>query len=250
MRLSRISTACAAATIALGAAPVTGADFDAPTFRGTVAPIATPFQVVVRPGWRALCRARTGDSEIVIEKVTVDTNGTVLNAQISHTPPSINSVQAYAVTLFFGETGQPADFQVEEVAGHPINDDDYVALHDAAASMVPEAEFAGKMSDDIPQQRRNARSEDGTGQVEVDATIMVEGLETVGADTYVIVRREGHMSGSLGGQEVTILFAGYTRLHRASGLIAEQVLETELRAQGTNPVRDLRHLICAIEPSG
>ena len=150
----------------------------------------------------------------------------------------------------FGQGGQPADVQVEEVAGHPIDDEAYVALRDSAVSMVPEAEFAGKMSHDIAQQRRNEPSQDAAGQVAVDAAISVAGIETVGDEAYLVIRREGRMSGTLGGQDVSILLAGFTRLHQASGLIAEQVLETELRSQGTNPVRDRRHLICAIEPIG
>jgi hypothetical protein len=250
LTLSRLSYACAAGAIAFAVGPASGADFNAAIFQGTVAPLAAPFQVVVRPGWRARCRARAGDSEIVIEKTTVGTDGTVLNAQIRNVPRSIGSVSTYAVALFFGQGGQPADVQVEEVAGHPIDDEAYVALRDSAVSMVPEAEFAGKMSHDIAQQRRNEPSQDAAGQVAVDAAISVAGIETVGDEAYLVIRREGRMSGTLGGQDVSILFAGFTRLHQASGLIAEQVLETELRSQGTNPVRDRRHLICTIEPIG
>ncbi|MDA1060031.1 MAG: hypothetical protein O3C65_15250, partial [Proteobacteria bacterium] len=131
----------------------------------------------------------------------------------------------------------------------PIDDETYAELRDSAATVVPEAEFAGKMTNEIAG-HRDGPGPDPAQALEVAVDVVVDGLATVGGDDFVIIRREGRMSGDLGGQRLAIRFAGFTRIHRASGLIAEQVLETELRSEGGSPVHDTATLSCAITPIG
>ncbi|NQV81556.1 MAG: hypothetical protein HQ495_13450 [Alphaproteobacteria bacterium] len=242
----RIHGACAAGIIAMGVGSVSAAEFVAPVYPGSVRPVVDPFRIMIVPGWRAQCRAKTGQAEVTTEKTTGDENGVVLNAQVIATA---GSPSAYGVALFFGRDGQAGDVQIEEVSGHPIDDDTYVDLRDSAAAVLPEMEFAGKMTDEIAV-HRDGPGPDPAQPLEVAVDVAVDGLTTVGGDDFVIVRREGRMSGDLGGQQLAIRFAGFTRIHRASGLIAEQVLETELRSEGGSPVHDNATLSCVITPNG
>lgn len=246
MRSLKVRGAFVAGIIALGVGPASAAEFAAPVFQGSVRPVVEPFRIMIVPGWRARCRAKTGQTEVTIEKTTGDENGVALSAQVIDTA---GSPSAYGVVLFFGRDGQAGDVQIEEVNGHPIDDETYAELRDSVATVVSETEFAGKMTDEIAV-HRDGPGPDPAEALEVAVDVVVDGLATVGGDDFVIIQREGRMSGDLGGQRLAIRFAGFTQIHRASGLIAEQVLKTELRSEGGSPVHDTATLSCAITPSG
>jgi hypothetical protein len=247
MRLLRNIFAAAFIASGLGAGSAWGAEFAAPAFPGEVRPITEPFLIEVKPGWHAQCVSSTGGAHITIDKNTVNYNGTVLNAQVSNSPRSVSAVGVYGVQLFFTQRGTAADMQVVEVEGHPISDETYASLQNAATSVVPEAEFAGRMSDEIDTE---SVGPSGTQRgVDLAISLAVEGMATDNGVDYLIIRRTGLMSGAMEGQHITIRFGGYTRLHRESGLIAEQVLNTELRTDSASPVRENSLLSCEITPS-
>jgi len=137
--------------------------------------------------------------------------------------------------------------QISEVYGHPIDNEAYLRLQNGATSVVPEAEFAGQMSDEIDTDSVGPSS--AQPGVDVAFRLAVEGTANDNGEDYLIIRRDGLMSGAMEGQHITIRFAGYTQLHRESGLIAEQVLNTELRSDSTSPVRENSRLSCEITRS-
>lgn len=224
-----------------------GADFAVPAFQGEVRPISEPFLIEVKPGWHAKCVSRTGGADITINKTTTDDGGMVLNAQVSNSPRSVSAVGDYGVQLFFTKNGIAGDMQIAEVDGHPIDDEEYSTLQNAATSVVPEAEFAGRMSDEIDTDSTGPSS--AQPGVDLAFHLAVEGTATEGGEDYLIINRNGLMSGAMGGQDITIRFAGYTQLHRESGLIAEQVLNTELRSDSASPVHESSRLSCEITRS-
>jgi hypothetical protein len=232
---------------AVGAGSAWGADFAAPAFQGEVRPITEPFLIEVKPGWHAKCVSRTAGTDITINKTTIDDKGMVLNAQVSNSPRSVSAVGVYGVQLFFTQSGTAGDVQIAEVSGHPIDDGTYLTLQNAATSVVPEAEFAGRMSDEIDTESVGPSS--AQPGVDLAFRLAVEGTATDDGEDYLIISRNGLMSGAMEGQHITIRFGGYTRLHRASGLIAEQVLNTELRTDSTSPVRENSRLSCEITRS-
>ena len=232
---------------AVGTGSAWGADFAAPAFQGEVRPITEPFLIEVKPGWHAKCVSRTGGTDISISKTTADDKGMVLNAEVRNSPRSVSAVGVYGVQLFFTQSGIAGDMQITEIAGHPINDETYSSLQNAATSVVPEAEFAGKMSDEIDTDSVGPSS--AQPGVDLAFRLAVEGTATDGGEDYLIISRTGLMSGAMEGQHITIRFGGYTRLHRASGLIAEQVLNTELRTDSTSPVSEKSRLSCVITQS-
>ena len=229
---------------AVGTGSAWGADFAAPAFQGEVRPITEPFLIEVKPGWHAKCVSRTGGADITINKTTVDDKGLVLNAQVRNSPRSVSAVGVYGVQLFFTQSGSPGDMQIAEIDGHPINDEAYSTLQNAATSVVPEAEFAGKMSDAIDTESVGPSS--AQPGVDLAFRLGVVGTATHGGEDYLIISRTGLMSGAMEGQHMTIRFGGYTRVHRESGLIAEQVLNTELRTDNSSPVRESSKLTCEI----
>jgi hypothetical protein len=240
-------TACLV-LVALGPVRAFSADFVAPAFQGVITPIDVPFRIDVKPGWRAHCVSQIGSTTFTIEKSTIDDNGTVLNAHVKGSPRGASAVAVYGVQLYFNGEGAAADVQIEEMAGYPIDDVTYRDLRAGATSVVPEAEFAGRMSDEI-----NAESVapfSAQRGVDIAINLAVEGTTSSGGEDYVFIRRSGLMSGSLEGQHVAIRFEGYTRVHRASGLIAEQVLNTELRADSASPRREDSRLSCEIARVG
>lgn len=224
-----------------------GADLAAPAFEGEVLPITEPFRIEVKAGWHAKCVSRTGGTDITINKTTTNEKGIVLNAQVSNSPRSVSAVGDYGVQLFFTRTGTAGDIQIEETEGHPISDEAYSSLRNAATSVVPEAEFAGRMSDDIDTESVGPSS--AQRGVDLAFRLAVEGTATEGGEDYLIIRRNGVMSGAMEGQHMTIRFVGYTQLHLESGLIAEQVLNTELRTDSTSPVHERSRLSCEITRS-
>jgi len=232
---------------AFGASSARGAGLVTPAFQGKVRPITEPFRVQVRPGWHATCVSRTGGADIGIIKTTVSEKGIVLNAQIRNSPRSVSVVGIYGVQLFFNGSGVPAGVKITEVDGHPINDDAYLTLQNLATSVVPEAEFAGRMTDEINVDRVGPSS--AQRGVDIAFRLSVEGTATDNGQDYLIISRSGLMSGAMDGQHITIRFTGYTQLHRESGLIAEQVLNTELRSESASPVRENSHLSCEIRPA-
>jgi hypothetical protein len=232
---------------ALGAGSVWGAELATPAFQGEVMPITEPFRIEVKPGWHARCGLRTGGADITIIKTTINDKGTVLNAQVSDSPRSVSTVGVYSVQLFFTGSGTSGDVQISEVYGHPIDNEAYLRLQNGATSVVPEAEFAGQMSDEIDTDSVGPSS--AQPGVDVAFRLAVEGTANDNGEDYLIIRRDGLMSGAMEGQHITIRFAGYTQLHRESGLIAEQVLNTELRSDSTSPVRENSRLSCEITRS-
>ena len=232
---------------AVGAGSAWGAELATPAFQGEVRPITEPFRIEVKPGWHARCVSRTGGADITIIKTTIDDKGTVLNALVSNSPLSVSAVGVYGVQLYFTGSGSPGDVQIAEVDGHPIDDEAYLTLQNAATSIVPEAEFAGRMSDEIDTNSVGPSS--AQAGVDVALRLAVEGTGTDKGEDYLIIRRDGLMSGAMEGQHITIRFTGYTQLHRESGLIAEQVLNTELRSDSTSPVRENSRLSCEITRS-
>ena len=230
----------------VGASSARGAGLAIPAFQGEVRPITEPFRVQVRPGWHASCVSRTGGADIGIIKTTFSGKGIVLDAQVRNSPRSVSVVGSYGVQLFFTATGIPGPVKITEVDGHPINDDASLTLRNAATSVVPEAEFAGRMTDEINVDRVGPSSEQRG--VDIAFRVSVEGTGTNNGQDYLIISRNGLMSGAMDGQHITIRFAGYTQLHLESGLIAEQVLNTELRSESASPVRENSHLSCEIRP--
>ncbi|MDA1058589.1 MAG: hypothetical protein O3C65_07865, partial [Proteobacteria bacterium] len=132
MRSLKVRGAFVAGIIALGVGSASAAEFAAPVFQGSVRPAVEPFRIMIVPGWRAQCRAKTGQAEVSIEKTTGDENGVALSAQVFVTA---GSPSAYGVVLFFGRDGQAGDVQIEEVNGHPIDDETYAELRDSAATV-------------------------------------------------------------------------------------------------------------------
>jgi hypothetical protein len=232
---------------AVGAGSVWGAELATPAFQGEIRPITEPFRIEVKPGWHARCVSKTGGADITIIKTTIDDRGMVLNAQVSNSPRSVSSVGVYGVQLVFTRSGTPGDMQIAEVGGHPIDDEAYLTLQNGATSVVPEAEFAGRMSDEIDTDSVGPSS--SQPGVDVAFRLTVEGTATDNGEDYLIIRRDGLMSGAMEGQHITIRFVGYTQLHRESGLIAEQVLNTELRSDSASPVRENSRLSCEITRS-
>jgi hypothetical protein len=227
---------------AVGAGSAWGAELATPAFQGEVRPITEPFRIEVKPGWHASCVSRTGGVDITIIKTTIDDKGTVLNALVSNSPLSVSAVGVYGVQLYFTGSGSPGDVQIAEVDGHPIDDEAYLTLQNAATSIVPEAEFAGRMSDEIDTNSVGPSS--AQAGVDVALRLAVEGTGTDKGEDYVIIHRDGLMRGVMEGQHITIRFAGYTQLHRESGLISEQILNTELRSDSASPVRENSRLSC------
>lgn len=232
---------------AVGAGSAWGAELVTPAFHHEVRPITEPFRIEVKPGWYARCVSRTGGADITIIKTTNDDKGMVLNAQVSGSQRSVSTVGVYGVQLFFTGSGTPGDVQIAEVDGHPIDDEAYLTLQNGATSVVPEAEFAGRMSDEIDTDSAGPSS--AQPGVDVAFRLSVEGTATDNGEDYLIIRRDGLMSGAMEGQHITIRFAGYTQLHRESGLIAVQVLNTELRSDSASPVRNNSRLSCEITRS-
>jgi hypothetical protein len=232
---------------AVGAGSAWGAELATPAFQGEVRPITEPFRIEVKPGWHASCVSRTGGVDITIIKTTIDDKGTVLNALVSNSPLSVSAVGVYGVQLYFTGSGSPGDVQIAEVDGHPIDDEAYLTLQNAATSIVPEAEFAGRMSDEIDTNSVGPSS--AQAGVDVALRLAVEGTGTDKGEDYVIIHRDGLMRGVMEGQHITIRFAGYTQLHRESGLISEQILNTELRSDSASPVRENSRLSCEITRS-
>jgi hypothetical protein len=232
---------------AVGAGSAWGAELATPAFQGEVRPITEPFRIEVKPGWHARCVSRTGGADITIIKTTIDDKGTVLNALVSNSPLSVSAVGVYGVQLYFTGSGSPGDVQIAEVDGHPIDDEAYLTLQNAATSIVPEAEFAGRMSDEIDTNSVGPSS--AQAGVDVALRLAVEGTGTDKGEDYVIIHRDGLMRGVMEGQHITIRFAGYTQLHRESGLISEQILNTELRSDSASPVRENSRLSCEITRS-
>lgn len=233
--------------LAVGVGSAWSAELATPAFQGEVRPIIEPFRIEVKSGWHARCVSRTGGADITIIKTTVDDKGMVLNAQVSNSPRSVSAVGVYGVQLFFTGSGTPGDVQIAEVEGHPIDDEAYLTLQNAATSVVPEAEFAGRMSDEIDTD--NVGPSSAQPGVDVAFRIAVEGTAADNGEDYLIIRRDGLMRGAMEGQHITIRFAGYTQLHRESGLIAQQVLNTELRSDSASPVRENSRLSCEITHS-
>ncbi len=236
--MNRLTTIVASLLI-LAASPA--AALDAPAVEGTVRPLVEAFRITLQPGWEARCEtsAGTGGS---IAKSTRDEQGVVLRAVIEGGEPA-----AYGVQLYLDNAGKAADVDVFEVAGHAISDEAYFELRNAAASWVPEAEFAGKMSDEIAATQQGGAGTGDPGQaMDLNLAVRVEGLQTLDGEDYLVVRRDGILSGKLHGEEVTIRFAALVRVHRASGLIAEEVMHTEVRSAGTNPRRQNSRTACAI----
>jgi len=241
------TTACLILAL-FGARSALSAEFVAPVFQGVVTPIAVPFRIDVKPGWQAHCISQIGSTTFTIDKLTVDDNGMTLNARVNGSPRGASAVPVYGVQLYFNGDGAAADVQIEEMAGHPIDDTTYRDLRAGASSVVPEAEFAGRMSDDINAE--NVAPSSAQRGVDIAINLAVEGTTSSGGEEYVFIRRSGLMSGSLEGQHVAIRFEGYTRVHRASGLVAEQVLHTELRTDSASPRREKSRLSCEISRAG
>jgi hypothetical protein len=248
MGLSNVSGAVLFVLAGMSVSSALSAEFVTPVYRGDIRPITEPFMIEVMPGWQAQCIARADGSDIAITKTTTDEGGIVLKAQVSNSPRSISAVDVYGVQLFFSSDGSANDVQIDEITGHPIDDENYIALRNAATSVVPEAEFAGRMSDAFNVEENGPSK----AQPAVDVTLRVvaEGTTMVNGEDHLFIRRTGSMSGLMEGQHVIIRFAGYTRVHRASGLIAEEVLNTELSTDSASPRRENTHLSCDIARSG
>ncbi len=233
---------------ALGAFPTEAAEFGVPVFDGVIRPITTPFRIEVQPGWQAQCVSRIDELAIEIDKTTTNDDGVILSAHVNNSRRSVSAVEVFGVQVFFTREGAAADVQIEEIAGHPISDETFHNLRSVATSIVPEAEFAGRMSDEIDDE--SVAPSSAQRGVDIALRLAVEGTTSSEGEEYVFIRRSGLMSGSLEGQHVSIRFEGYTRLHRASGLVAEQVLNTELRTDSANPRREESRLSCEITRSG
>ena len=190
----------------------------------------------MKPGWRAKCVFRNGETDITITKTTVGDKEMVLNAQVSNSPRSVSPVGAYGVKWFFTGSGTAGDLKIVETYGQPIRDQAFSMLQNAANSVVPKAEFAGWMSNEIDADIIGPSSSQHS--VDVAFRLSVKGTATDDGEDYLIIRRDGLMSGALEGQHIMIPFAGYALLRRKRGLIAEHILNTQLRASSASSVRE------------
>ncbi len=237
------------AALCLGVAGVAhAASPELPPFTDTLRALDTPIRVTVRPGWRAACvNGGSNVPQVGVRKTTTDDQGTVLRADVRD--PSGGAGPPHVVQLFFDGTGHAGDIDILEAAGFPLDDETYFSLRENAAQHVPDAEFAGRSSEDIAMVQRNQNAAGPNRSLELNATVTVDGIATIGGEDHLLIGRRGIISGNMEGQDVTIRFAGRTLVHLASGLIAEQRMHTELRSEGANPVREVLLLTCDITPA-